>query len=92
MKLKDTVRCLVDPLVIKLLPYGEIVMNNQFDTYAHLDPVNFKITTDELAEIVVKENYGLHRVLCSLVKAQERKFPDSKLASKLRKLVSEEVL
>jgi hypothetical protein len=67
---------------------------SEFDTYKHLDeePMEINISMDELAVKVASMNYGTHRFLCALTKAQENKFPESELAKGLRELCSKHVI
>ncbi|MCP4149863.1 MAG: hypothetical protein GY757_19110 [bacterium] len=50
---------------------------NEFDQYRHLNKnreskVIVELDYDMAAEIVVKQSFGLHRMVCALVRARER--------------------
>lgn len=50
-------------------------MSRGMDEYKHLDddtPFIFSFDSDQIAKIVCNTNYGVHRLLCAIIK--ERKF------------------
>lgn len=61
-------------------------MRDHFDTYKHLDsPAEIGMSMDDIARQVVRSNYGLHRMVCALVKAdEERRAEPSPLVAALR--------
>lgn len=49
------------------------------DEYKHLDkdtPFRFDFDSDQIAKVVVKTNYGVHRLLCAIIK-ERRTHKDS---------------
>jgi len=56
-----------------------------FDMYRHIDNevVASPFNMGMLAEWAANQNYGTHRLVCALVKAQRKKSPNSKLADAL---------
>lgn len=61
-----------------------------FDNYKHLnkDSVSSPFNIEQIAEWVVKQNYGTHRMVCALVRKQEERFLNSELSSALKDVVN----
>lgn len=61
--------------------------NDYFDFYRHLDEDDkIPFSMDQMASAVASMNYGPHRFICALSKAQKRRFPESELAIELEKV------
>ena len=63
-----------------------------FDNYKHLDNEGDTLFTMKgLAKYIAQQNYGTHRMVCALVREQEKKCPGSNLSIELRKVVDKYV-
>jgi hypothetical protein len=60
-----------------------------YNFYSHLnnDRTNPLLTMDQIAKWAVKQNYGLHRLVCALVREKQILCPESELAQKLFEVV-----
>lgn len=63
---------------------------SRFDIYNHLNSDKrdgVVVGIEPIAEQVVLLNYGFHRILCALVRAQLKRFPDSELAHAVKEVL-----
>jgi len=60
-------------------------LTKYFDCYRHMNEsgLNIPVTIDDIVELLVKENYGAHRMVCAIAREQKKKFPNSELAQAL---------
>ena len=60
-----------------------------YNYYRHLDkdPVSAPFNMDQIAEWAANQNYGTHRLVCALIRAAYKRFPDSELAKALEDVV-----
>jgi len=60
-----------------------------FDGYKHLndDGDGITIGIEEIAPVVEKLNYGMHRMLCALVRARLKRRPGDEMALAIRALI-----
>ena len=66
-------------------------MHRAIDDYKHLDetdPLSINLTMEEVAELVIMKNYGVHRLLSSIVRIRLANDPDNELALELKKLLN----
>lgn len=62
------------------------------DTYKHLDdsqPLTLSLSVDAIAEELVRLNYGVHRVLSSIIRYRLAKDPSDELALGIKALLNE---
>ena len=65
-----------------------------FDNYKHLDKdlESYPFNIEKIAEWIVKQNYGAHRMVCALARKQKEKIPNSELSAALKDVANKHVI